>query len=214
MISAGFRRKNTQARFPSMPQQSPPSHARYFRMRGLAPRPPEALNETLRQAIDSLHRTLYSPSLDELTPREVTLLRQAGADVEEHPDRDDPLGAYVAAFGAILATGLSPAQAAARLGGITQARVRQMIREGALYAVQVDGRWKIPLFQFDRDGLAPNIGAVNAVVPRTLDAVSVLRWYTTPDAGLETPDGRTLSPLAWLRGGMDPAPVVEMAHDL
>ena len=183
-------------------------------MRGLAPRPPEALNETLRQAIDSLHRTLYSPSLDELTPREVTLLRQAGADVEEHPDRDDPLGAYVAAFGAILATGLSPAQAAARLGGITQARVRQMIREGALYAVQVDGRWKIPLFQFDRDGLAPNIGAVNAVVPRTLDAVSVLRWYTTPDAGLETPDGRTLSPLAWLRGGMDPAPVVEMAHDL
>lgn len=197
-----------------MPRQAPSSQDRYFQVYGLTPRPPEALNETLRQAIGSLRRTLYSPSLDELTPREVTLLRQAGADLEEHPDRDDPVGAYVAAFGAILATSLSPAQAAARLGGITQARVRQMIREGALYAVQVDGRWKIPVFQFAREGLVPNVGAVNAVVPRTLDAVSVLRWYTTPDADLETPDGRTFSPLAWLREGMNPAPVVEMARDL
>lgn len=197
-----------------MPRQAPPSQDRYFQVYGLTPRPPEALNETLRQAIGSLRRTLYAPSLDELTPREVTLLRQAGADLEEHPDRDDPVGAYVAAFGAILATSLSPAQAAARLGGITQARVRQMIREGALYAVQVDGRWKIPVFQFAREGLVPNVGAVNAAVSRTLDAVSVLRWYTTPDADLETPDGRTLSPLAWLREGMNPAPVVEMARDL
>lgn len=198
-----------------MPRQAPSSQDRYFQVYGLTPRPPEALNETLRQAIGSLRRTLYSPSLDELTPREVTLLRQAGADLEEHPDRDDPVGAYVAAFGAILATSLSPAQAAARLGGITQARVRQMIREGALYAVRVDGRWKIPVFQFAREeGLVPNVGAVNATVSRTLDAVSVLRWYTTPDADLETPDGRTLSPLGWLREGMNPAPVVEMARDL
>ena len=121
---------------------------------------------------------------------------------------------FVAAFGAILATGLSPAQAATRLGGVTQVRVRQLIRDGALYAIRVDGQWKIPVFQLDRDGLVPNIGAVNAVVPRTLDAVSVLRWYTTADAGLETPDGRTLSPLAWLKGGMDPAPGVEIARDL
>lgn len=197
-----------------MPRQAPPSQDRYFQAHGLTPRPPEALNETLRQAIGSLRRTLYSPSPDELTPREVTLLRQAGADLEEHPDRDDPVGAYVAAFGAILATSLSPAQAAARLGGITQARVRQMIREGALYAVRVGGRWKIPVFQFAGEELVPNVGAVNAVVSRTLDAVSVLRWYTTPDADLETPDGRALSPLAWLRGGMNPAPVVEMARDL
>ena len=186
----------------------------YFQMHGLSAESPGTLNAALRQAIESLRRTLYSPSINELTGQEVTLLRRAGADVEEHADADDPMATYVVAFGAILATALSPAQAATRLGGITQVRVRQMIREGALYGVQIDGRWRLPVFQFDREGLVPNIGAVNAVVPHTLDAVSVLRWYTTPDAGLETPNGHTLSPLAWLRGGMDPARVVEIARDL
>ena len=193
---------------------SPPATDHYFQMHGLSAAAPDALNAALQAAIESLRRTLYAPSLNELTGQEVTLLRQAGADVEEHTDGDDPVATYVAAFGAILATALSPAQAAARLGGITQVRVRQMIREGTLYAVQVDGRWKIPVFQLDGNGLVPNIGAVNAVVPRTLDAVSVLRWYTTPDTGLETSDGRTVSPLAWLGNGMAPAPVVEIARDL
>ena len=196
------------------PVQSPPATDHYFQMHGLSAESPGILNAALQEAIESLRRTLYAPSINELTGQEVTLLRQAGADVEEHTDADDPLATYVAAFGAILATALSPAQAATRLGGVTQVRVRQMIREGTLYAVQVDGRWKIPVFQFDHDGLVPNIGAVNAVVPRTLDAVSVLRWYTAPDTGLETPDGRTLSPLAWLGNGMDPAPIVEIARDL
>ena len=197
-----------------MPRHPHPASDRYFQVHGLSAESPDALNAALQQAIGSLRRTLYAPSIDELTPHEVALLRRAGADVDAHGDRDDPMHTFVAAFGAILATGLSPAQAATRLGGVTQVRVRQLIRDGALYAIRVDGRWKIPVFQFDRDGLVPNIGAVNAVVPRTLDAVSVLRWYTTADAGLETPDGRTLSPLAWLEGGMDPAPVVEIARDL
>lgn len=198
-----------------MPQQhAHPVDDRYFQMHGLAARPPRALNAALQQAIDSMRRTLYGPSLHELTPPEIALLRQAGADVEEHPDRDDPMATYVAAFGAILATGLTPAQAAARLGGITSVRVRQMIRERTLYAVRVDGRWKIPVHQFVSDGLVPNIGAVNAAVPNTLDAVSVLRWFTTPNPELEAPDGHALSPLDWLKAGMDPAPVVEAASAL
>ncbi len=81
-----------------------------------------------------------------------------------------------------------------------------MIRERTLYAVRVDGRWKIPVHQFGHDGLVPNIGAVNAAVPNTLDAVSVLRWFTTPDPELEAPDGKALTPLDWLKAGLDPAP--------
>ncbi len=187
---------------------------RYFQTHGLAAQPPRALNTALQQAIDSMRRTLYGPSLHELTPPEIALLQRAGADVEEHPDRDDPMATYVAAFGAILATALTPAHAAARLGGITPVRVRQMIHERTLYAVRVDGRWKIPVHQFAHDGLVPNISAVNAAVPHTLDAVSVLRWFTTPDPELEAPDGQALSPLDWLKAGMDPDPVVEMASAL
>ncbi len=197
-----------------MPRHAHPASDRFFQMYGLTAQPPHGLNAALQQAIESMRRTLYAPSKDELTPPELAVLQQAGADIDEHPERDDPVSTYVAAFGAILATGLTPAKAAAQLGGITQVRVRQMIGEGALYAVRVGGRWKIPVFQFGNDGLVPNIGAVNAVVPQALDAVSVLRWYTAPDPELETPDGHVLNPLDWLKAGMDPAPVIEIARHL
>jgi plasmid maintenance system killer protein len=186
----------------------------YFQMYGLTARPPEALNKALQHAIESMHRTLYAPSSSELTPSELALLKQAGVDVAEHPDREDPMIAYATEFGAILATSLSAAQAAKRLRGVTAVRVRQMIREGTLYGIRIEGRWKIPIFQFEDEGLVPNIGAVNAVLPRTLDAVSVLRWYTTPDPELETPAGEVLSPLDWLKAGMDPASAVNIARDL
>lgn len=64
---------------------------RYFQMYGLTAQAPQALNTALQQAIASLRRTLYAPSVSELTAPELALLRQAGVDVDEHPDRDDPL---------------------------------------------------------------------------------------------------------------------------
>ena len=70
------------------------------------------------------------------------------------------------------------------------------------------------IFQFQEEGLVPNIVAVNPALPRTLDPVSVLRWYTRPDPELESVDGDVLSPLDWLKAGMDPAPVVRIVRDL
>ena len=197
-----------------MSRQAAQNDELYFQMYGLTAKSPAALNTALKHAIETMHRTLYAPSGGELTASELALLEKAGVDIAEHPKRDDPMMTYAAEFGAILATSLSPTEAAKRLGGVTAVRVRQMIRGGALYAIQVEGRWKIPVFQFGRKGLVPNITEVNVVVPRTLDAVSVLRWYTTPDPELETPAGDVLSPLGWLKAGMEAAPVAAMAHDL
>lgn len=197
-----------------MAQRAQQSDDLYFQMYGLTARPPEALNKALQQAIESMHRTLYASSSSELTTSELRLLEQAGVDVDEHPDREDPMMAYATEFGAILATSLTAAQGAERLGGITPVRVRQMIREGTVYAIRIEGRWRIPVFQFKDEGLVPNIGVVNAVLPRALDAVSVLRWYTAPDPELETPAGDVLSPLDWLKAGLDPAAVVKVARDL
>ena len=125
-------------------------------MYGLGAQEPEALNEALWRAIESMHRTLYAPSRDELTPSELALLDQAGVDVEESPRREDPMMVYATEFGAILATSLSPARAGERLGGVTAVRVRQMIRERTVYALRLEGRWKIPLFQFQDEGLVPS----------------------------------------------------------
>ena len=186
----------------------------YFQMHGLTAQAPEALNDALRCAIESMHRTLYAPSRDELTPSELALLDRAGVDVLEHPDREDPMAVYATEFAAILATSLSATRAGERLGGITAVRVRQMIRERSLYAFRLEGRWRIPIFQFLDEELVPNIGVVNAVLPRSLDPVSVLRWYTRPDSELAATGGDALSPLDWLRSGMAPDPVVKLARDL
>lgn len=199
---------------PAMPYHAQHSEDLYFQMYGLTAHAPEALNDALRRAIETMHRTLYAPSRDELTPPELALLHRAGVDVEEHPDHHDPMVTYATEYGAILATSLSAAQAGGRLGGVTAVRIRQMIRERSLYALRLEGRWKIPIFQFHDEGLVPNIAVVNSVLPRTLDPVSVLRWYTSPDPELKATGGNVLSPLDWLRAGMNPAPVVAIARDL
>ena len=190
------------------------SEALFFQMYGLNAQAPEALNEALQRAIESMHRTLYAPSRDELTPSELELLEQVGVEVEESPRRADPMITYATEFAAILASSLSPAQAGVRLGGVTAVRVRQMIRNRSLFALRLEGRWKIPVFQFGDEGLVPNVGAVNAALPATLDPVSVLRWYSCPDPELVTPAREILSPLDWLRSGMEPGPVVALARDL
>lgn len=197
-----------------MTQKAEQTNRFYFQAHGLTTKPPKALNKALRDAIECMHSTLFAPTSDELTPAELAVLEQTGMDLDEHADRIDPMMTYATEFGAILATSLSATQAAQRLGGITPVRIRQMIRDRTLYAIQIDGRWKIPIFQFTDKGLVPNIGIVNATLPRTLDAVSVLRWYTTPDPELVTAGDKTLNPLNWLKNGMDPELVVKLARDL
>jgi hypothetical protein len=197
-----------------MSREATQNDERYFQMFGLSARSPKALNASLKHAIESMNRTLYAPSTGELTMSELALLDKAGVDVDEHPDRHDPMLDYATEFAAILATSLTASEAAKRLDNVSAVWIRQKIRDGALYAVRVDNRWKIPAFQFDKAGLVSNIGDVNNILPRTLDAVSVLRFYTTPDPELETRSGIIVSPLDWLKAGLDPEPVLNLAHDL
>ena len=87
-----------------MAQDTQPSESLYFQMYGLSAQAPEALNDALCRAIESVHRALYAPSRDELVQSEVALLEQSGVEMEEHAMQADPMAAYVIEFGAILAT--------------------------------------------------------------------------------------------------------------
>lgn len=185
---------------------------RYFQLHGLKSRAPETLNRALRDAIGELRETLYGPATEELTGPEQKLLAESGAQIAERPGTRDPLLDYATTFAALLDTSLTPAAAAERLG-VTPARVRQLIASGALYAFRIERNLRIPLFQFHQRGLLPNLGRVNAALPADLDPVSVWRWYSTPDAELDT-DGGPLSPLAWLQSGRDPEPLIAIAGQL
>ena len=196
-----------------MTESALPKDDYFFQMYGLNAQPPAALNAALAQAIQSMRRSVYAESAGELTEAELKVLEASGVDVNEHPELPDPLLDFATDFAAILTTSWTTTVAADRLG-VHAVRIRQMIGDGTLYAVRVDGRWRILEFQFQDNRLVPNIGEVNAVIDRDLDAVSVLRWYTSPDPELESSDGTILSPLAWLKRGLSPEPVVQLARHL
>lgn len=184
---------------------------RYFQIHGLEAVAPERLNESLKTAIAQLEVDLYGSSRSELTVAEVAAFERAGVDLDEHPDASDPLMDYATEFAAILATSLTPAQVADRLG-VTAVRVRQMIRDHAVYAVRVEGRWHVPAYQFDYGALVPNIGRVNRAL-EGLDPVSLHRWITGGDPELEDENGTAMTPLNWLKSGRDVAAVLRIAPE-
>lgn len=187
----------------------------YLQVHGLRAQAPEALNEAMAQAIRTMRRSLYAESSGELSEAEAEVLRSGGAVLEEQLG-PDPMAEAAAEFGALLSTSLTTAAAAKRLK-VNVSRIRQMLGDRTLYGVRIDGRWRIPEFQFDRrvkQGLIPNIGKVNSVLDPELHPVAVYRWYTLPEADLETADGQVLSPLVWLKAGLPVEPVVQAALDL
>lgn len=167
---------------------------RYFHVHGLKASAPERLNAALETAINELEVALYGPSRTELTESEIAMLERAGVDLDERPDETDPMLDYVKEFAAILATSVTPAALAGKLR-ITPVRVRQMIRERSLYAIRIEGRLRVPIYQLARTALVPNIGRVNQAIA-DLDPVSVQRWLTTAD-----PDLQDATPLNWLKAG-------------
>ena len=169
---------------------------RYFQAHGLKVEAPERLNAALKTAIGELEAAVHGPSRSELTQAEIAMLERAGVDLDEHSDQADPMLDYVKEFAAILATSLTPTVVAETLG-VTPVRVRQMIREQSLYAIRIEGRWHVPLFQLANEKLVPNIGQVNQAIAE-LDPVSAQRWITTSD-----PDLEGLTPLEWLKAGRE-----------
>ena len=179
---------------------------RYFHVHGLKAVAPERLNAALKTAIDKLEVALYGPSRTELTDAEIAMLERASVDLDEWPDDKDPMLDYAKEFAAILATSLTPAVLARTLG-ITPVRVRQMIRERSLYALRIEGRLHVPVYQLAGQTLVPNIGRVNQAIA-DLDPVSVQRWITTAD-----PDLEDMTPLNWLKAGRKINAVLKVAPE-
>ncbi len=139
------------------------------------------------------------------------MLERAGVDVDERMGRTDPVIQFATEYAAILATSMTPVEVANRLG-VTPVRVRQMIRQRSLYAIRINGRWHVPVFQFDGNALIPNIGQVIESLAG-LDPVSMMRWCTTADPELEDGSGNRMTPLEWLKTGRDARTVIKILPD-
>lgn len=149
----------------------------------------------------------------ELSRADAEALRAVGADIAPRRRREaDPRAEGAAAGVALLATALTVADAAARLG-VDASRIRHRLAAGALLGLKRGRSWVLPAWQFALDGgVLPGLGDV-ATALRQLPAVVAAGFVTTPQPELRI-GGRARTPRDWLLAGGDPAPVGELAAAL
>ncbi len=167
----------------------------------------------LDDALDGVAVETGADPLRTLTPTEYAALAGGGADLRPRgAEEPDPKAETVAAYGALLAGGVTVVEAAARLG-IDASRVRHRLADRSLYGIRLRSGWRLPAYQFTDNRAVPGLGEVLPALPQDLHPVAVWRWLTTPIADFAL-DGHALSPLGWLSAGGDPGPVATLAADL
>jgi excisionase family DNA binding protein len=126
---------------------------------------------------------------------------------------EDPIARTAFEYAVLRATALTTSEAAERLG-VDESRVRQRLRNRALYGLKTGVEWRLPAFQFARAGLVPGIDRVFPRLPKSLSPVAVRRWFHTPSLDLEETEeqGRALTPLQWLLAGNDPDVVAQLGR--
>jgi len=170
--------------------------------------------DLLREALGSVgHRRRDGDPAGRLTVSDLEELRAGGLEASADLVAYDEVRARTAAqTAALLATSLSTAQAAKRLG-VDSSRVRQMLGDRSLLGMKDGSAWRILEIQFEGRGLVPNVRKVARAIPEGLPLLGVVNWLTTPEPDLEF-DGQPLSPLQWLSAGGDAESVSALAADL
>jgi hypothetical protein len=193
----------------------------YLHAHGITSKP-ELLEKMLADVIEQLPSVVYfrNPA-QELSKAEAAELENGGFDLTpKNHGRNDPIGRYATLYAGMLSKSISVKETAKMLG-VNPSRVRQrLVQERSLYGIKKGSQWRIPMFQFSGRKPVPGIGKVLAALPGSLNPVSVLAWFMTPNPDLEAPEEgssrrtRRFSPRDWLLTGNPPEKVVKLAKAL
>jgi hypothetical protein len=175
---------------------------------------PEEFEEAIEHVIEMMPLAEWrATSAEELTVAEMAALKRGGFTLERGEyGANDPYVRGKATYAALVAGGLSVADAAAALH-VDESRVRQRLAKRTLYGVKFDGVWRLPTFQFDAGRLIPGLERVVPALDPALNPVAVYQWFTFPDVDLAI-DGEPTSPRAWLLHGGNPGAVIPLADAL
>ena len=172
--------------------------------------------EFVQLAATVLRRLRVQPPVDpatELDPETRRMFGDGGLTFAPlAPGEDHSVVETATEYARLLADSGTVREVAVRIAR-TEGRVRQMLRARELFAVREGDAWRVPWFQFDGDRPVRGIDRVIRELPADIHPVAVFRLLTSPNPDLEL-GGRPVSPLAWLRSGADPLPIVELAADL
>ncbi len=150
---------------------------------------------------------------EELTESESEKLTEGGFPTKAKPNFK-PIEERAAEYITLVNSSLSTREAGSRLG-VNASRVRQRLISSprTLYGIRKGGEWRLPVFQFEKAGLVPNIDGVIARLDPELDPVAVHRWLREPNSELIQGEEK-ISPLDWLRQGLSWEAVAGLAEDL
>lgn len=177
---------------------------------------PKGLPRVLRDAIKNLQSLYYPDSGQEgLTAAEIQIYRSGGLDPAPRASgMDDPLLRGVMTYAALVDTGLTAVESA-RMLGVTDARIRQRLKERTLFAIKNGGSWRLPMFQFAEGRELPGWGEVARKLPQGISPVAVAQWLMLPNLDLAVgEDGTPKSPREWLLEGRSPLAVARLAEAL
>jgi excisionase family DNA binding protein len=166
--------------------------------------------------VGSGFRLPYPDPRKELEAGQVELLERGGFELGRLEfGLEDPIARTAFEYAVLRATALTTQEAAKRLG-VNDRSVRQLLSERALYGIKAGDEWRLPAFQFAREGLVPGIERVFPRLPKSLNPVAVYRWFHTPNRDLEERQEQrsALTPLQWLQSGNDPDVVAALAAGL
>jgi hypothetical protein len=168
----------------------------------------------LVDAIGRLAPTLLAQEPQELLdPGATAILTAGGLDLSTAgPNEADPLTDAAAAYVVLLNASTDVAGAAERLD-VDGSRVRQLLRQRAMFGIREENGWRIPLVQFDGHDQVRGLRRVLPALRGGLHPLAIWRWliFPSPEFAL---DGRFLSPIDWLRSGGSISLVRAVAEDL
>lgn len=172
--------------------------------------------EFVELAANVLRRVHAQPPVDpttELDPETRRMFEEGGMTFAPlAPGEDHSVVETAAEYARLIADSGTVREVANRVG-LTEGRIRQMRRAHELFAIREGEAWRVPWFQFDGDRPVRGLDRVIRELPMDIHPVAVFRLLTLPNPDLQLQD-RPVSPIAWLRSGADPSPIVELAADL
>ena len=177
---------------------------------------PKGLPGALSDVIKHLQSLYYPNSGQEgLTAAEIETYRSGGLDpTPRELGMNDPLLRGVMTYAGLVETGLTAVEAAKMLG-VTDARIRQRLNERTLFAVKSGGSWRLPMFQFAEGRELPGWSEVAQRLPQGISPVTVASWLMLPNVDLSVGDDETpTSPRNWLLEGRSPIAVAQLAEAL
>ncbi|TNC21925.1 DNA-binding protein [Amycolatopsis alkalitolerans] len=147
------------------------------------------------------------------TPAQRQALGEVGLDLSPYQEDEPDYRARSVAAQAVLAESALTVADAARLLGVDPSRVRHRLAARRLAGWKDHTGWRLPAWQFARDGVLPGLDAVLAAVPEGEPALAVAAFMSRRQDDLVLA-GEPVTPREWLLAGGDPRPVAALASTL